>query len=102
MPHPISNALGRLRPGFSTSPAVKVTLFQADCENSGPVIARPTTSQNANTPAAAAAAGCAVARFQPFAIGCHQSEVNAAAAEFQPTRSPSTTSNARATVFVNV
>src|SRR5436309_7563543 len=101
MQQPISNARGRLRPGSSTSPAVKVTLFHADCENNGPVIDLPTTSQNPNTPAATAA-GCAAARLQPFCTGFHQSEMKAAAAEFQPTSSPSNTRSNRASVFVNV
>ena len=98
---PIKSARGRFRCGFSTSPAVKVTLFHADCENSGPVIARPRTSQNANAPAPRAA-GCTDPRSQPFAAGCHQSDVNAAPPAFHPTNRPRTTSANRAAAFVNV
>src|SRR5436190_13075527 len=101
MAHPINNARGRFRCGFSTSPAVNVTLFHADCAKSGPVIARPNTSQKANTPAVDAA-GCTASIRQPFAVGFHQSEVNAAPPAFQPTNSPRTTSPRRADALVNV
>jgi hypothetical protein len=86
---------------FDFAPPVNVTLFHADCAKSGPVIARPNTSQKANTPAVAAA-GCTASRRQPFADGFHQSELNAAPPAFQPTNSPRTTRPKSAAAFVKV
>src|SRR5262245_17624087 len=97
----MNRARGRFRPGFSTSPAVNVTLFHADWEKSGPVIARPRTSQNANIPAAAAG-GCTASIDHPFAVGFHQSDVNAAPLAFHPTNNPRTTRPNNAAAFVNV
>src|SRR5438132_1605869 len=42
-PAPRTRLSGRLRRGFLTSPAVKVTLFQASAANSEPTIAPPAT-----------------------------------------------------------
>ena len=42
-PVPTASASGRLRLGFCTSAAAKVTLFQASLEKSDPTIAAPTT-----------------------------------------------------------
>src|SRR5580700_4167952 len=41
MPVPSASERGRLRWGFLTSPAVKVTLFQASIEKSAPTMATP-------------------------------------------------------------
>src|SRR6185295_3323601 len=101
MPQPMSKARGKLRPGFSTSPAVNVTLFHADCANSGPVIARPTIIASANPPASVRP-GCASCGFQLFAQGLHHDEVYAALAWFQPRSNPTTINPTRAAVLVNV
>ena len=55
-PVPSASASGRLRFGFLTSPAVKVTLFQASAENSEPtcatarIVSRPTNAVGPPTP----------------------------------------------------
>ncbi len=41
-------ARGRVRPGSRVSEPVNVTLFHADCENNGPIMARPSKSQSAD------------------------------------------------------
>ena len=47
---PRNRALGKVRPGSRVSPPVKVTLFQADCENKGPIMARPSRKTSAGAP----------------------------------------------------
>ena len=53
-PLPAPATSGRLRRGLRTSPAVKVTLFQASEENSEPTIATPTSRTLVETPAGVA------------------------------------------------
>ena len=48
MPTPNTNDRGRFRFGLRISPAVNVTLFQADCEKSGPTIAVPSATSSAS------------------------------------------------------
>ena len=49
-PVPIASDNGRLRRGFLTSPAVKVTLFQASAEKSEPTCATHTAINNPSAP----------------------------------------------------
>lgn len=50
MPAPSTRLRARLRRGSRTSPAVKVTLFQASAANSEPTIAPPATISASSTP----------------------------------------------------
>src|SRR5262252_9922144 len=109
MLHPIKSARGRFRPGSCTSPPVKVTLFQADCANNGPDIARPRNINSARVTVifpAAANPSCEACGCQPFTDGFHQDEVNAALPccrpTFQPIVSPTITNPSSAAVFVKV
>src|SRR5687767_6963570 len=92
---------GRLRPGFSISPPVNVTLFQADWANSGPVIARPSIITSAKPPAMASP-GCAACGLHPLAHESHQEDVYAALPLFQPISRPRTINPISAAVLVNV
>src|SRR5216684_1740435 len=49
-PVPNASESGRLRLGFFTSPAVKVTLFHASAENNDPTCATPTATQTPTSP----------------------------------------------------
>src|SRR6185503_11784292 len=105
MPQPSNSARGKFFPGSRTSPAVNVTLFHADCANSGPTIARPSniTSASINNPLLVGSnQTCAAEGFQPFCHGCHHDEVYAALPWFQPIINPIRISPSSAAVFVNV
>src|SRR5215471_2053319 len=94
-------AVGRVRPGLRVSDPVNVTLFQADWENSGPIIARPSSIGRANGPESAKS-GEAVFGSQPLAVDSHHEEVQAAASLFAPRARPRTTRPSKAAVLVNV
>src|ERR1044072_7104528 len=105
MPQPSNTARASFFPGSRTSPAVNVTLFHADCANSGPTIARPSniTSASTNRPwLAGSNQTCAADGFQPFCHDCHHDEVYAALLWFQPIAKPMTINPSSAAVFVNV
>src|ERR1041385_6593857 len=76
MPTPSASESGRLRLGFRTSPAVKVTLFHASAENSAPTIATPTSRT--------------VSKFHPE-LRQKPSKLEATAAGLRPTRKPAAT-----------
>src|SRR4051812_24229061 len=50
VPAPTASESGRLRLGFLTSPAVKVTLFHASAENNDPTCATATTTNTPSNP----------------------------------------------------
>ena len=78
-PSPENNiARGRFFPGSRISPAVNVTLFHADCANSGPTIARPSIISSASTSKPSPAGSnhtCDADGFQPFSHDAHHDEV---------------------------
>src|SRR5687767_2306353 len=105
MPQPISNARGRFLPGSRTSPAVNVTLFHADCANSGPTIALPSNMSNASTINPCVAGSnqtCAAVGCQPFSHDAHHDDVYAALRPFQPSSRPMTINPSNAAVLVTV
>src|SRR3954470_6826083 len=99
VPQPRIKARGRLRPGSRISPPVNVTLFQADCENKGPIIARPRSIASASPPVARKP-GWTTAGSQPLAAGSHQDEVQAAAFGLRPQARPTTIRPSNAAVLV--
>ena len=78
-------ARGSVRPGSRISPPVKVTLFQADCENSGPIMARPSKRSSADAPSNGGP-GKAVSASQPLAGAFHHDDVQAAHFAFGPSK----------------
>src|SRR3954470_18477759 len=84
---PSASDRGRLRLGFRTSPAVKVTLFQASEENSDPTIATPTSLTDS--------------KFHP-ALRQKSVKLLATAAGLRPTRKPAPTNPSRAPILANV
>src|SRR6185312_6584102 len=94
-------AVGSVRPGLRVSEPVNVTLFQADCENKGPIIASPSSMGSARAPSREKS-GEAVLGSQPLAVASHHDEAQAAAFVFAPSVSPRTTSPSRAAVLVKV
>src|SRR5579885_1242224 len=90
-------AVGKVRPGLRTSEPVKVTLFQADCEKSGPIIASPRSIGSASGPASESS-GDAACGVQPLAAESHHADVQAAAFERASIVRPRTTRPSRAAV----
>ena len=87
MATPSASESGRLRRGLRTSPAVKVTLFQASEENSEPTMATPTSRTES--------------KFQP-ALRQKSVKLLATAAGLRPTRKPAPTRPSSAPILANV
>src|SRR4026209_2597183 len=102
MPQQSNRARGKFSPGSRTSPAVNVTLFHADCANSGPTIARPSIITSASTSKPSPTGSnhtCDAEGFQPLFHGVHHDDVYAALPLFQPTNNPIKISPSNAAVF---
>src|SRR4029077_2615585 len=93
----MANERGRLRLGFFTSPAVKVTLFQASAEKSEPTCATARiVSTPTNGPAAAPEAECGESNRQKLP------KFAAMACALRETKIPATTRPASAETLVMV
>ena len=84
MATPRASESGRLRLGLRTSPAVKVTLFQASEEKREPTMATPTSRTES--------------KFHP-ALRQKSVKLPATASGLRPTRKPAPTSPSRAPIF---
>ena len=80
---------------------MKVTFVHAVCAKIGPTIAFPNNNAMASPPITVNP-GCAAWALQPFAVGSHQCEANAAQFDFQPKISPITMTPKSAAVLVTV
>src|SRR5262249_15151 len=98
---PKIRARGNTRSGSLIGRPVKVTLFQADCEKSGPIIAFPNSSKSA-APPATPRPGIAVSLDQPLAAASHHDDVHAALSRFVPSKMPTTMRPKSAAVLVKV
>ena len=87
MATPRASESGRLRLGLRTSPAVKVTLFQASEEKSEPTMATPTSRTES--------------KFQP-ALRQKSVKLLATASGLRPTRKPAPTRPSRAPILAKV
>src|SRR5690348_2163764 len=98
----MKSARGNVLAGSRVSPPVKVTLFQADCENQRPIIASPSRKTSAGCPPTGSDPVYAAVEFQPLAGASHHDEVHAAALLFTPSVSPIRMRPISAAVLANV
>ena len=81
---------------------MNVTLFQADCENSGPIMARPSRNTSAGGSFDRKLAVVGLGEVQPLAGEFHHDDVHAAALPLTPRVSPTTIRPTSAAVLANV
>src|SRR5271166_3972022 len=84
---PMIIARGKTLSGSLISPPVNVTLFQADWEKSGPIIASPNKNRSAVGPSSGRS-GTKARGSQPLAAESHHDDVQAALSKLLPSNRP--------------